>query len=155
VKLVDKTLFIDAPLARVYELLTDADLLIEWMAPIARVDARPGGEITWTHLSGDTVAGQFVELVADRRVVFTYGWERDEVGIPGGSTIVEIDLRPLRGGTELRLVHRGLEDPMADAHSGGWANYLARLAAVAEGRDPGPDRLARERVPTARSLGLR
>jgi len=30
-----------------------------------------------------------------------------------------------------------LEEP-ADAHSGGWTNYLGRLAAVAEGRDPGP-----------------
>ena len=153
-KLVDKTVFVDAPPARVYELLTDADLLIEWMAPVARVDARPGGEITWTHLNGDTVAGKFLELVFNRRLVFSYGWDRADVGIPAGSTIVEIDLRPLRGGTELRLVHRGLEDPMADAHSGGWANYLARLAAVAEGRDPGPDPLAGERVPTARSLGL-
>ena len=42
---------------------------------------------------------------------------------------------------------------MADAHSGGWTNYLARLAAVAEGRDPGPDPLAAERVPAACDLG--
>ena len=55
---------------------------------------------------------------------------------------MEIDLRPRDGGTELHLVHRGLPGPMADAHSGGWTNYLARLAAVAEGRDPGPDPLA-------------
>ena len=153
-KLVDKTVFIDAPPTRVYQLLTDADQLIEWMAPTARVDARPGGEITWTHLNGDTVIGAFVELIADRRVVFTYGWERDDIGIPAGSTTVEIDLRPLSGGTELHLVHRGLEGPMADAHAGGWANYLARLAVRAQGRNPGPDPLAEERVPTARALGL-
>ena len=61
---------------------------------------------------------------------------------------MEIDLRPCDGGTELHLVHRGLPGPMADAH-GGWTNYLARLAAVAEGRDPGPDPLAAERVPAA------
>jgi hypothetical protein len=24
-------------------------------------------------------------------------------------------------------------------HAGGWAQYLARLAAAVEGRDPGPD----------------
>jgi hypothetical protein len=42
---------------------------------------------------------------------------------------------------------------MADAHNGGWANYLGRLAAVAEGRDPGPDALAAERVPQARRTG--
>jgi uncharacterized protein YndB with AHSA1/START domain len=154
VKLVEKTLFIAATPGRVYQLLTDAALLVEWMAPIARVDPRPGGDITWTHSNGDSVVGVFVELVADRRVVFTYGWDRDDVGIPAGSTTVEIDLRPLRGGTELRLVHRGLQGPMADAHAEGWANYLARLAARAEDRDPGPDLLAAERVPAARSLGL-
>ena len=57
------------------------------------------------------------------------------------------------GGTELHLVHCGLTDQMADAHNGGWVNYLARLSAVAEGRDPGPDALADERVQSAGAHG--
>jgi hypothetical protein len=65
-----------------------------------------------------------------------------------------ITLQPRGDGTELRLVHRGLAGPMADAHAGGWANYLGRLAAVAEGRDLGPDALAGQRVPTVAELGL-
>ncbi len=154
-KIVDKRLFIDAPPARVYELLTQADLLIEWMAPRANIDRRVGGRMSWTHANGDSVVGEFLELVTDRRVVFTFGWDRADVGIAKGSTTVEIDLRPERGGTEIRLVHRGLEGPMAEAHSGGWDNYLSRLTARAEGRDPGPDPLAGERVPTAEELGLR
>jgi uncharacterized protein YndB with AHSA1/START domain len=153
-RLVDKRIFIGASPARVYELLTDAALLVEWMAPRADLDPRPGGALTWTHLNGDSVVGAFVELVPNRRIVFTYGWDRDDVRIPPGSTTVEIDLRPSGGGTELHLVHRGLAGPMADAHSGGWDNYLARLAAVAEGRDPGPDPLAGDRVPAASDLGL-
>lgn len=154
-KLVDRTLFIDATPAEVYELLTDAAHLVEWMAPEARADRREGGTITWTHANGDSVVGAFVELEPGRRVVFTYGWDREDVGIPPGSTTVEIDLRPHDGGTMLHLVHRGLPGPTADAHDGGWANYLARLTAVAEGCDPGPDPLAGERVPSAAQLGLR
>ncbi len=153
-KLVDKTIVIAAPPGDVYALLTQAELLVEWMAPIARVDPRPGGEVAWTHRNGDTVRGEYIELVPDRRVVFTYGWERADVGVPPGSTVVEITLTPIAAGTELHLVHRGLEGPMADAHAGGWANYLVRLAACAEGRDPGADPLAGERVPTRRQLGL-
>jgi uncharacterized protein YndB with AHSA1/START domain len=153
-KLVEKHVFIAASPSRVYELLTDARLLVEWMAPYARLDARPGGELTWTHVNGDRVIGEYVELVPSRRIVFTYGWDREDIRIPPGSTTVEIDLRPSNDGTELHLVHRGLAGPMADAHSGGWTNYLARLAAVAEGRDPGEDPLAGERVPAARDLGL-
>jgi uncharacterized protein YndB with AHSA1/START domain len=151
VKLVDQRVFIDASPEEVYELLTDAQLMIEWMAPVAHVEPRAGGAITWTHANGDTVAGTFVDLVPGRRLVFTYGWDRADVDIPPGSTTVEIDLRPRDGGTELRLVHRGLSAQMSDAHRGGWVNYLARLTAVAEGRDPGPDALARERVPSASS----
>ena len=151
-KLIERELFIDAPPERVFELLTDAELLIEWMAPEAELDARVGGQIRWTHPEGDSVIGNFVELVPARRVVFTFGWDRPDVAVPPGSTTVEIDLRPARGGTQLRLVHRGLSGPMADAHAGGWTNYLARLAALAEGRDPGPDPLAGERVPAAADL---
>lgn len=151
-KLVDRRLFIDAPPARVYELLTDAELLTTWMAPIVRTDPRVGGDVTWTHQNGDSVIGRYVELVPARRIVFTYGWDRHDVEVPPGSTTVEIDLRPERGGTVLHLVHRGLDEPMADAHAGGWANYLERLRSAAEGRDPGPDLLADERVPSAADL---
>ena len=82
----------------------------------------------WTHANGDTVSGHYAELVAHRRIVFTYGWERSEVEIPPGSTTVEIDLH-VEGpdATRLRLVHRGLDDLAADAHNGGWTHYLARL----------------------------
>jgi uncharacterized protein YndB with AHSA1/START domain len=153
-KLVERRLFVAAPPGRVYELLTDAELLVEWMAPVAELDPRPGGTVTWAHANGDRVVGEFVELVPGRRIVFTFGWDRDDVRVPPGSTTVAIDLRAHDGGTELRLVHSGLEGPMADAHGGGWDNYLRRLAAVAEGRDPGEDALAAERVPAAHELGL-
>jgi uncharacterized protein YndB with AHSA1/START domain len=150
VKLIDKTVFIDAPPEHVYQLLTEAESLMEWMAPQASSDPRPGGELTWTHQAGDRVIGRFIDLVPSRRVVFSFGWDRPDIELPAGSTVVEIDLTPLRGGTSLRLVHRGLNGPMSDAHDGGWTNYLSRLAAIAEGRDPGPDPLAEQRVPSAR-----
>lgn len=153
-KLVDKRIRIDAPAAHVYALLTQADLFVQWMAPAAHIDHQSGGIITWTHHNGDTVTGRFVELIEGRRIVFTYGWDRPDVGIPPGSTVVEIDLRPIGGQTELHLVHRGLEGPMADAHDGGWTNYLGRLAVLAGGRDPGPDPLAAQRVPSREQLDL-
>lgn len=153
-KLVERTLHIDAPPRRVYELLTDADLLLEWLAPEVDADATPGGPLRWRHVNGDSVIGSFVELVPARRVVFTFGWDDEAVGVPPGSTTVEIDLHPDGAGTRLRLVHRGLAGPMADAHGGGWTNYLGRLAAVAAGRDPGPDPLAHERVPRRHEFKL-
>lgn len=158
-RLVDRTLVIDAAPEHVYALLTTADGLVRWMAPHADVDPVVDGVLTWQHANGDRVSGRFVDLVPDRRMVFTYGWDRQDVGIPPGSTTVEITLTPLPGRhgprTELHLVHRGLSGPMATAHTGGWTNYLSRLTAVAERRDPGPDPLALQRVPSARPAGTR
>jgi uncharacterized protein YndB with AHSA1/START domain len=154
VKLVDMTIQINAPAELLYELLTDAEHFVRWMADSADIDPRPGGTIRWTHANGDSCSGRFIELVPARRVVFTYGWERRDVQVAPGSTTVEITLRPHGTGTELRLVHRRLAGRMADAHAGGWDNYLHRLAATAEQGDPGPDRLAGERVPSAAELGL-
>ena len=127
-------------------------MFVRWMAATAEVDAQVGGTIRWTHANGDTCSGQYVELVPARRIVFTYGWERPDVEIPPGSTTVEIDLDPDDGGTDSGSSTTGSTISIADAHAGGWANYLDRLATTAEGRDPGPDPFANERVPTPAEL---
>lgn len=152
-KLVAQELTIAAPPSVVYQYLTDPGCFVEWMADEARLDPTPGGELRWTHANGDTCSGRYVELVPNRRVVFTYGWERVEVEIPPGSTTVEIDLHPEGpDATRLRLVHRGLDDLAADAHHGGWSHYLGRLRDASEGRAPGADPFANLRVPTPEEL---
>jgi uncharacterized protein YndB with AHSA1/START domain len=152
-KLVAQEIVIGAPADTVYEMLTDPELFVLWMADDATLDPVPGGTIRWTHANGDTCSGTYVTLVPDRRVVFTYGWERAEVEIPPGSTTVEIDLLPHDDGTTLvKLVHRGLDDLAAEAHRGGWEHYLDRLRSAAEGRPPGPDPFADRRVPTPMEL---
>jgi uncharacterized protein YndB with AHSA1/START domain len=155
VKLVVKEILIGAPVALVYELLTDPALLVRWLADEADIDPHPGGLIRWKHANGDVCTGQVVEADPPRRLVFTYGWERAEVEVPPGSTTVEIDLAATPAGTRLRLVHHGLSGPMADAHGGGWTHYLTRLATTATGTDPGPDPFADQRVPTPAELAGR
>src|SRR5262249_23548226 len=68
-KLVERRVVIAATPARVYELLTDPELLVEWMAPHAQLDPTPGGALSWTHVNGERVVGEFVELIPARRVV--------------------------------------------------------------------------------------
>jgi uncharacterized protein YndB with AHSA1/START domain len=156
VKLAVQELVVRAPAERVYRLLVDDALFVQWMAPEATLDPVVGGAIRWTHLNGDTCSGRYVELDPPRRVVFTYGWERSDVEIPPGSTTVEIDLVALGPDeTRLRLVHRGLGDAAADAHQGGWGHYLDRLRRLAEGHRPGADPWADQRVPTPAELAAR
>jgi uncharacterized protein YndB with AHSA1/START domain len=153
VRLAVQELVVHALPAEVYRMFVEPELFVRWMAVDALLDPVVGGVVRWTHANGDTCSGRFVELDPSRRLVFSYGWERADVQIPPGSTVVEVDLTPLvDGSTRLRLVHRGLGAAAAEAHQGGWAHYLGRLQRVAGGQDVGADPWADRRVPTPDEL---
>jgi uncharacterized protein YndB with AHSA1/START domain len=71
--------------------------------------------------------GHFVELDPPRRLVFTYGWDGDLMGLPPGSSTVEIDLEERPSGTTLRLSHREIPPDVVEEHRRGWIYFLARL----------------------------
>jgi uncharacterized protein YndB with AHSA1/START domain len=129
---------VDAPPAVVYAYLTDSERWARWQGAEATIDAQPGGLFRMLMGNGMCARGQFVELVPDARVVFTWGWI-DLPDLPPGSTIVEIDLEQDGGGTLIRLTHRDMPADHADMHRAGWEHYLARLGVCATGGDPGPD----------------
>jgi len=131
VRLATHELAIDAPAEEVWRLLTTGDGLVRWVGPEAAADPVAGGRLRWVHPNGATVVGRFVELVPYRRLVFTYGWEDGAMGVPPGSTEVEIELSEADGVTTLRLTHRGLPPAVVDDHERGWAYFLGRLGDAA------------------------
>jgi uncharacterized protein YndB with AHSA1/START domain len=83
--------------------------MLRWMGIQAEIDPRPGGVHRLGPNGRDVIRGEYVEVVPDRRVVFTWGWENPSEGmaaVPTGSTRVEIDLEPHGKGTRVRLAHR-------------------------------------------------
>ena len=129
---------IAAPPSTVYRYLTESDRWKLWQGVEANLDARVGGIFSILMGNGMNARGQFVELVPDERVVFTWGWV-DRPGIPPGSTTVEITLNADGEGTLLVLTHRAVADGEAPMQHMGWSHYLPRLAQAASGREPGPD----------------
>ena len=129
---------IAAPPSVVYAYLTQAEKWARWQGVSATIQPSRGGIFAMCMAKGMKARGQFVELVPDQRVVFTWGWT-DHPGVPPGSSIVEIDLIAEDTGTMLRLTHRGLPTHEVPVHAVGWNHYLPRLAQVAEGGNPGPD----------------
>ena len=123
----------------VYAMFTDPERLVRWIGIRALLEPRPGGAFRFELVPGEFCSGRYVELVPGRRVVFTWGWESGALPVAPGSTTVEVDLAERDGVTHVRLTHRGLAAAMRPMHAEGWGRYLARLAAAAEGRDPGPD----------------
>jgi uncharacterized protein YndB with AHSA1/START domain len=130
---------IRAPAARVFAMFTDPTLLVRWIGIRALLEPRPGGAFRFELLAGEWCSGRYLEIDPPRRVVFTWGWESGALPVAPGSTTVEVELTERDGVTHVRLTHRGLDAAMRAMHADGWSRFLARLEAVLEGRDPGPD----------------
>lgn len=124
--------------AVVYSYLVESSKWVRWQGVDAELDAQPGGVFSVTMPNGARVRGEFVELVPDRRVVFSWGWV-DHDGLPPGSSTVEIELVPDGAGTVVRLTHRGLPPDELELHTVGWNRYLPRLVLAARGEEPSPD----------------
>ena len=125
--------------ATIFPFLVDPEQHLRWMGTEAEIDARVGGAYRVLVGGRHPSAGEFVEVVPDERVVFTFGWDVPDHPIPARSTQIEITLIPDGDKTRVRLVHSGLpEDAVAD-HSGGWDHYLERLAVAVGGDENGPD----------------
>ena len=130
---------IGATPATVFSFFTDVERWTAWQGVDGLIDAGPGGVFRIRMPGAQVAAGRFVELVPDRRIVFTWGWESDESPVPPGSTTVTIELEPEEEGTLVRLTHAGLAPPpVAEHHRAGWELYLDRLRIRAEGGDLGP-----------------
>jgi uncharacterized protein YndB with AHSA1/START domain len=128
-RIVRYEILIHAPAQTVYHHLTDPVALLTWIAASAESEPIAGGRIRWTLPNGATMHGRYLDLQPPRRLVFSYGWEDDLMGVPPESTLVEIDLRTHPDGTMLTLTHRLLPDQAAEQHWLGWDHFLRRLAA--------------------------
>lgn len=129
---------ISAAPGTVYSYFTESGRWSRWQGAEATIDARPGGIFVMKMPNGTVARGQFVELIPDERVVFTWGWV-DHPGVPPGSSTVEIEITTTHNGSLVTLTHRDLPADEVAIHTLGWNHYLPRLATVAEGGEVEPD----------------
>ena len=125
---------IAASLATVFALLTEPQQMVKWLAELVEADAQPGGIFRLAQPGGPTIEGIYLEVIADRKIVFTWGGVE---GLKPGQSTVEIVLEPDGAGTLLRLRHFDLPGPALDAHHKGWElSGLPKVKDAAEGRRP-------------------
>lgn len=124
-----------APPAKVFEAWTSPEVLKRWWkagpdfeCPVAEVDLREGGRyrLAMQTPQGEThaVVGEYREIEAPRRLVYTWGWEN----APADETVVEVEFRPVGDGTEVVLRHHGFTDEQERGkHEHGWNGVLESL----------------------------
>src|SRR5690349_8103042 len=105
---IEREISINAPVERVWEVITRADHVGTWFADAgAVIDLRPGGALELRWADYGRILGT-VEKV-EPPYVFAYRWSRpaDTLPQPGNSTLVEFTLSVEGEGTRLRVVESG------------------------------------------------
>ena len=123
----------------VFDALTTPEGVAAWWGPDdlpvirAQVDARIGGvfRVCFQTLDGrqHEACGEYLEVDPPRRLAmswrYAFGGEPEELG---RTSRIEIDLRPIEGGTELTFTHSQLKNEISViSHQRGWTGSLAKL----------------------------
>jgi uncharacterized protein YndB with AHSA1/START domain len=132
---------IDAPCDAVFEVWTTPEHLAQWWGPAGfslpscELDFRVGGAFRYRMQapSGEDhwLRGVFREIVAPRRIVFTFAWGSLD-GTMGPETIVEVTFEASDGKTKVTLRQRDFESESSRReHEDGWSQTLDRLVVYA------------------------
>ena len=115
---------IDARPEEVFAALTDPVQLDRWIATTAKVDPRPGGEISYGWGGGPV---KILDIEPGKKLSYTWQWENE----PESMTTWELE--GSGGGTRVTVVQSGFA---ADRDSGdyysGWCKYINRLKSMLE-----------------------
>lgn len=134
-----------APAALAFKAWTTPEHIKEWMCPepgmsiaSAKMDLRVGGKfrIQMRQTNGEyfTAVGEFSEVTAPSRLVYTWDWEKDgseeDFGEPEGkTTLLTVEFIPRGENTEFILTHTRFATTEArDNHSRGWGRIADSLA---------------------------
>ena len=121
-----------APASQVYQAFTNSTFARQWLSDNAIINARPGGHIFLVWNSGFYSSGEFVELIPDKKVVFTWSGRNEP-----GQTRIEVDLFEKGENTQVILKHSGIGageewNQMVAELQEGWASGMENLASLLE-----------------------
>jgi uncharacterized protein YndB with AHSA1/START domain len=131
-------IFIHAPGTRVFQAISEPQLLTKWFMDRAALSAWKGGEYSFTWEGGPTHSGRVLEFERGKRLTLTWQWPgKEHLGV----TKLRLMIRAQHGGTLLTFTHSGFRKSRAwnELYEGairGWTYFMFNLKAFIEtGRD--------------------
>jgi len=138
-----------APPELAFQAWPSAEHIRQWMrpepgadVPQASVDLRVGGKFRIQMKMPDgeffTAVGEFKEVKAPERLVYTWDWEKDGSGaefgeVEGKPSLVTVEFLKRGERTELVLTHRRLATVKSrDSHAQGWDKLVESFAKLVE-----------------------
>jgi uncharacterized protein YndB with AHSA1/START domain len=138
---IERDVLIDAPVERVWALITQAEHLGTWFGDAgADIDLREGGELELRWEEHGTSRGRIERVEEPTAFAFRWAPFKDPGGpevLNGNSTLVEFTLAAEGDGTRLRLVETGFasldvstdqQTRNRESNSRGWSMELGELA---------------------------
>jgi uncharacterized protein YndB with AHSA1/START domain len=112
------------------------------VVPLASMDLRVGGRFRIQMKMPDgeffTAAGEFKEVKAPERLVYTWDWEKDGSGaefgeVEGKQSLITVEFLKRGERTEMVLTHtRFTSVESRDSHARGWGKITESFAAFVE-----------------------
>jgi uncharacterized protein YndB with AHSA1/START domain len=130
---LERSILICAQAKTVFRYFTDSRLFAEWWGAGSQIEGRPGGALKIVYPEGTVALGEVVEMVENKRIVFTYGYEGASKPIPPGGSRVTVTLEERLEGTWLTLKHELADEATRNQHVAGWRYQLALFANAASG----------------------
>ncbi|MBV8947834.1 MAG: SRPBCC domain-containing protein [Solirubrobacterales bacterium] len=131
----------DFPREVVFAAWTEPERLKRWWGPgffetvSAEIDLRPGGRYELLLEPGSMrLVGEFREVTAPRRLVYTWRWVE---GVPDTrESLVTVEFREHGARTEVVLVHDNFVGPgPVDMYDEGWRSGLSKLRAFLRAKE--------------------
>jgi uncharacterized protein YndB with AHSA1/START domain len=141
---IEQQVIINAPIERVWEVLTSAEGVKAWYAfGGAEIDLRPGGKLAFRWDEHGKYSGEVEAVEENHRFSFRFApFEENAKPTKGNSTLVDIVLKPEKSGSiAVHLTESGYTSlDMSDSEKaenyatskGAWADALGLLKSTAE-----------------------
>ena len=135
---LSKEIFIECSPETLFSFFIDPDKMNRWMGKQILLEPKIGGKYRININDENIALGEYKEIIQNKKVVMTWGWEGSEI-MPPGSSSVEFTLTPMENGTLLQLNHYDIPIDKVTSNNNGWTHYMERIKLLGEGTEIGVD----------------